>query len=281
MKHKYMEALNRRLSWERQNPIFPRHFGFKGFMCSAWRSQDPRPGGRWIDVDEWNKTRDGQHKNSRGIEDVEQSAFDKLLDNKDGIYDRVRAKSRIWLMSANNVINPILTSSPVQQDTPRRTTYGQEGFRRRFQHFQSQQNPEPEREYEIDPITNRKVFKNKSTESTPKPVEVPVKTFKGYGSQFQDFAPPASQSIEPGVKTYIPPSDSPSRPAAGHGERSGPCRESLKDYENDRQYKPFFRYEPDGQKPDPKNESLNAYDTRASFEGSRWEGAGGRPEGLR
>ena len=269
MKHKYMEALNRKLAWDRQNPISPRYFGFKGFMCSAWRGQDPRPGGRWVDVDELNKTRDGQHKNSKGIEDVEQSALDKLLDSKDGLYDRVRARSRIWLMSANNAINPTLNSSTVQQDAPRRSTYDREGFRRRFQHFQSQQTPEPEQEYEIDPITNRKVFKNKSSESTRKPIDVPVKTFKGYRSQFQDFVPSASKPTEPEAKTYTP-SDSSEKSGIGPSKPYDPIRESLKDYESDRQYKPFFRYEPDGQKPESRNESLNEYDRRTSYEASRW-----------
>jgi hypothetical protein len=270
MKHKYMEALNRKLSWERQNPISPRYFGLKGFMCSAWRGQDPRPGGRWVDVDKLNTTKDGQQKTSRGIEDVEQSAFDKLFDSKDGLYDRVRARSRIWLMSANDAISPILNSSTVQQDTPRRTTYDQDGFRKRFQHFQTQQSPETEKDYEIDPITNRKVFKNKSSESTRKPIDVPVKTFKGYRSQFHDFAPPASKPTEPEVKTYAPPSEPSSKSAADLNKQSDPCRESLKAYEMDREYKPFFRYEPDGQKPESKTESLNEYDRKTSYETSRW-----------
>ena len=268
MKHKYMEALNRKLSWERKNPLSPRHFGFKGFMCSAWRGQDPRPGGRWVDVEDLNPTKDGQQKSSRGIEDVEQSPFDKLFDCEDGLYDRVRARSRIWLMSANDAISPILHSSTVQQDAPRRTTYDQDGFRKRFQYFRSQQTPETEKDYEIDPITNRKVFKNKSSESTRKPSDVPVKTFKGYRSQFNDFTPPASNPTEPEAKTYTP-SDPCGKPASELNKQSDTSRESLSDNERSRECEPF-RYEPDGQRPESKTESLNEHDRKTSYEASRW-----------
>jgi hypothetical protein len=283
MKHKYTEAVNRKLSWERHNLISPRNVGLKGFMCSAWRGQDPRPGGSWVDVDQLDKARNGQQSNSRGIEDVEQNAFDKLLDSKDALYDQLRARSRIWLASANSAISPILSSSTVKKDSPRRTTYGPEDFQRRFQRFQSQQTPETDPEYEIDPITNRKVSKNKASENARKPIEVPVKTFKGYRSQFQDVVPPTSQPTESEVKTFIAPLNSSSKSAADPGKQSSPTRESLKDYESNRQWKPsflsFFRYEPDGQKPESKNESPTEYDRRSSYEPSRsHQSDGGAPQ---
>ena len=235
VKHKYIEAVNRKLSWERHNVASPRHSGFKGFMCSAWRGQDSSPGEQWVDV--------GQLKKPRGIEDVEQDAFDKLLDRKDGLYDRVRSRSRIWLMSANNAINPILSSTNIQKDTPRRTAYGQEDFERRFQRFQSQQTSETDHAYEIDPITNRKVFKNKTSKNTRKPIDVPVNTFKGYRSQFQDFGPPASQPRKP--------------------EKPCPVKEGLMDYDKKTGYGPVLYREPDGKLPeesDPVRESLKKYE---------------------
>ena len=236
MKHKYMEALNRKLSWERQNPGSSRHFGFKGFMCSAWRGQDPRPGGRWVDVDQLNKAKDGQQENGRGIEDVELSAFDKLLDSK-GLYDRLTARSRIWLQSANNAIHPTLNSSTVQPDTPHRRPFVHGHYRSRLIRFQSQNTPEAEPEYDIDPITNRKVFKNKTAEDTRKPIEVPVKTFKGYRSQFQDFTPPIPQSTEPEGKTTYKPVDTSEKSKSNLDEQHDTARESLKDYEGDQKYR--------------------------------------------
>jgi len=82
VKHKYIEAINRKLSWERQFPVHARHVGLKGFMCSAWCGQHPRPGGRWVNVDELKPmNEDSQRTKERGIEDVEQSPVDKLLES--------------------------------------------------------------------------------------------------------------------------------------------------------------------------------------------------------
>ena len=269
MKHKYIEALNKNLLWEHRNSLPTRRFGFKGFMCSAWRGQDHRNGGKWIDLDELSKMKKGKQQNSEGIEDVEQSAFDKLLDG--GIYDQLRATSRIWLTSANNAMNPLASSSTTQNEKPNSPTFGQEGPRRRIQLSQNQQASESAQEYEIDPITNRKVPKNKSSESTRQPIDVPVKTFKGYRSQFQGFPPPASQPTDSNVKTSNPPPES-SSGSAVNISKSPPdrTRESLEDYERHRQYRPYFRYEPDGQRSESMNECLGEYDRKSSYETSRW-----------
>ena len=257
--------MNRKLAWEHPNIIAPRHFAFKGFVCSAWRGQDPRTGGRWVDTDHSKKSK--EESSSRGIEDVEQNAVDELLEDKNGLYDRVRARSKVWLMSANSAINPILGSAAGKQDMPRQTTYGPEDFQKRFQRFQSQQSPEPNQEYEIDPITNRKVFKNKTSESR-KPIEVPVETFKGYRSQFHDFSPPASQATEPVLKTYIPPSN-PTSPTVGDtGKRSDPTRENLKEYEKNNQCRPLFRSGTEGQITQSKYEDPVGKNRRGSFETS-------------
>ena len=175
----------------------PRHFGVLGFMCSAWRGQEHRPEGRWVDMNGLNRTREGQQSRSRGIEDVEQNAFDRLFNSRDGLYDRVREKSRTWLMSANNAIIPMLSSTASKQDACCRTPYGQEDLKTCSPRFQSQETSDLNQEYEIDPITNRKVLKNKTLETTRKPIEVPVKTFKGYRSQFQDVTPPPAMPTEP------------------------------------------------------------------------------------
>lgn len=57
-------------------------------------------------------------------------------------------------------------------------------------------------EYKIDPITNRKVYKNTTNKAElnhRKPIDVPVKTFKGYRSQFSDLEPP---TLVPSFDTY-------------------------------------------------------------------------------
>jgi hypothetical protein len=116
IKHKYIEALNRKLAWDRQNPAFARQSGFKGFMCSAWRGNDAGSSGSWIDINKLKAARsDAGKKQSIGIEDVEQSAFDKLLDGKDGLYNLFQARSRIFHRAFNN-------SSYVPQQTPKAST---------------------------------------------------------------------------------------------------------------------------------------------------------------
>ncbi|PMD47475.1 hypothetical protein L207DRAFT_415893 [Hyaloscypha variabilis F] len=191
VKHKYIEALNRRLSWDRHSPVHTKHLGLKSFMCSAWRGQDPRPGGRWVDVDELfgNKERT-QKGTDKGIEDVEQSAVEKLFRNQDVVYDYIRARSsRLWAWNepASNASNESHTTANAPYTSPS-SVYDLEGFRKRFQTKQDFK-PSSDLEYVIDPITNRKVFRNKSNDSAEsgrKPINIPVKTFKGYRSQFQE-----------------------------------------------------------------------------------------------
>lgn len=64
--------------------------------------------------------------------------------------------------------------------------------------------PSSSQEYDIDPITNRKVpiqVTEKAavqvSENLRKSIEVPVKTFKGYRSQFSDLQPPSTNMAEP------------------------------------------------------------------------------------
>ena len=143
---------------------------------------------------------------------------------------------------------------PPQDYVIRRGTYGHKGFRRRFQ---SEQNSNTDLEYEIDPITNRKVFKNKSSETTRRPIEIPVKTLKGYRSQFQDLAPPASNSTQQDIKTFSSP------------DQSDPARERPKGYKKNITTKTFLRNEVDGKKPDAESDGPNEEALRASYEGSQ------------
>ena len=236
-------------------------------------------------MDELKATKDDPQKNeSRGIEDVEQSALDKLLNNRDSIYDFVRARSRFFgpgwsrtvVVSGTAMKNPTMSSSSTSTEVPS-STYGKEGFRRRFQ---SNENSSPEPEYEIDPITNRKVFKNKPSnpvETDRKPIEVPVKTFKGYRSQFQDFAPPTEKPSDEELKTYQPFLFH--EPDGKLPQIPDTITEGLKDYEGNG-YKPFFYNEPTGslrKKSDPVQDGLEDYDNQASYSAFRHNEPDGKP----
>ncbi|KUJ16724.1 uncharacterized protein LY89DRAFT_63392 [Mollisia scopiformis] len=199
VKHKYIEALNRKLSWDRHLPMHLRHLrhsGLKSFMCSAWRGQDSRPGGRWVNSEDLEYMNErNTEKKERGIEDVEQNALNHLLDNH---HKFIRAKARIFGPGWSTCHSTSWVSRPAQDsNTPptndmsdSSTVYGSEGFRKRF-HVRDYQEEE-QTEYEIDPITNRKVQKEPSqpTSDRSTSTDIPVKTFKGYRSQFKTFEPP-------------------------------------------------------------------------------------------
>jgi hypothetical protein len=124
-------------------------------------------------------------------------------------------------------------------------------------------------DYEIDPISNRKVFKSKSqaaTASKPATNPIPVKTFKGYRSQFSQFTPPqVSQSIE--EKTT-----SPSAPAIENATATDSVLSDSEMYLDGRSleeelgiYEPYRHNEPDGQPPleaDPVEEALKHFEER-------------------
>ncbi|KAE8452571.1 hypothetical protein EG329_013830 [Mollisiaceae sp. DMI_Dod_QoI] len=164
-------------------------------MCSAWRGQDSRPGGRWVNSDELDyinkKNKDNKNK---GLEDGEENLH-QMLDNH---HKFIRAKARMFpgwgtCHSTSWISRPELSStySPTDSMSASSTLYGSEGFRKRFQ-TREYDHYEDQTEYEIDPITNRKVPKKSSQPSNENttPADMPVKTFKGYRSQFKDFEPP-------------------------------------------------------------------------------------------
>jgi len=272
VKHKYIEALNRRLSWDRHLPGHPKHLGLKGFMCSAWRGQDPRPGGRWVDVDELldHKGRP-ERSTGKGIEDVEQSAVDKLFRNQDAVYDYIRARSsRIWAWT-DPASHESTTKIGTSYTSPS-SVYDLEGFRKRFQSNQDSNTSSGELEYEIDPITNRKVFKNQSKapiDSGRKPIEIPVKTFKGYRSQFQDKLPPSSsQSAPEPLPEDVTENDL--RPGGTSSNLYDPAH-GFEEYDCKVDYKSGQFYDPASigtNHLDPVQKGLQDYDTKISSKGS-------------
>ncbi|RFU30557.1 hypothetical protein B7463_g5768, partial [Scytalidium lignicola] len=270
LQRKYLQAVNRKLAWDGPRESYLRHSDLKGFMSGTWRGHDPRPGGRWVNVDALNTSSSHlQRANSSGIEEVERNALDKLLDHKDAVNDCVRAGSQMlgrgWntlFMSESNLDNDFRDLSQKSL----RQTKGQPSASTFASHY------EQDLEYDIDPITNKKVFK-KNTSGSAKPgeaSEIPVKTFKGYRSQFVEFIPPsmngpgnlAEKPVE-AEKRHNADNANMSildQPAARH-----PVFEEYHGTVPDN-YKPFRFNEPDGKFPeelksaDPVQESLKDYE---------------------
>lgn len=115
-----------------------------------------------------------------------------------------------------------------------------------------------EAEYEIDPITNRRVYKNTTSKSeeTRKSIDVPVNSFKGYRSQFQGFAPPESKSQKYSWNQEI--SEAP---------KQDPVQEGLKAYDAKADYETSRGYDPasmDIDYSDPDQAACKAYDEKIS-----------------
>jgi hypothetical protein len=266
VKHKYIEAITRKLSWDRHFPIPPQKGAFKGFMCSAWHARDPRPGGRWVDTDEVHTVRNKSAKGrEKGIEDVEESAVDKLLFNRKSMYDHMRAQSQLLnnlLRSSMASMASATTSTSHEDPSTTSKTYGQEQFRKRFQ-SSDESNSEPS--YVIDPITNRKVYKNKtseSTETTRKAIDIPVKTFKTYRSRFQQYVVP--EHLREYEEKHPYGSTLAEQPATAAGSEADASKlegipEFLEEFEKEKPYpRPI-------QDPDPVQESLRDYDAQVDY----------------
>jgi hypothetical protein len=240
-----MDACNRKLIWNRPNQAMARHLSFKEFMCSAWSGRDTRPTGRWVNVEELNGAiKNEQKKQDSGIEGAEQSAFDRLLNSRDGLYDLFQARSRALRDGLGT--SSFFHASTSSQAASQASTSG------KASQSESSSNSEPE--YDIDPITNKRVYRNQAD------------TFKGYRAQFQ---PTQSAHFDP-TREILQESETGSyKPYFAYepdGKIPDPLQDGLKDFDAGESYKPYFAYEPDGKIPDPVQEGLKEYETGVSYE---------------
>ncbi|KAH7384742.1 hypothetical protein BKA64DRAFT_581582 [Cadophora sp. MPI-SDFR-AT-0126] len=268
-KHRHIEALNRKLSWDRHFPI-GRHVGLKGFMCSAWRGHDSRPGGRWVNVDDLKTVNAKQQSNNEDIHDrFDRSRLESFMNSGDSLYDFIRARSRIfgpgWTSTRSEPSKTTSSPDPSPHGFTNSSTYGHEGFRRRFR---QQEEKAAEPEYDIDPITNRRI-----PDTLPKGVnvdEIPVKTFKGYRSQFQTFEPPTStaeptspeilHSLKERLKAY-------QSVGVEQSENEDPVQDGLKSYDEKVDYESGRFYDCVGidvDYSDPVQKGLKDYDNKIS-----------------
>lgn len=242
IKHKYLEAVNSRLSWDRHFPGYPKAYGLKGFMCSAWNNQNMRLGGGWANVDELRKPREMQDKDpiagTAGMQERYQSNIRDIQDRLRVLRSsmeayRARPISQRQKFDDNSSSSAKFTSSrsttcsrPLMYDSPAPSEICEnEGSRRRFQTQSGSQ------EYDIDPITNRKVYKNvpnTNLDSTYESTEIPVKTFDSYRSHFHTFQTPDSNPEATIIGDL--------KGSAETLESLDPVQEGLKDYDSKANY---------------------------------------------
>jgi hypothetical protein len=285
IKHKYVEALNRKLAWDRRLPVYATRWGLKGLMCSSWRAHDPRPGGRWVNVEELKEVKDdSKTAGSRGIEEVEQDALDELFGRKDAHRSVYRDDSFTDSTSAYPVGTRFRKGREPLADE-------MSASRCEWHNFGKGNTSAHEQEYVIDPITNRKVFgkskphsETQSRDAESPAIEIPVKTFKGYRSQFSQFGPPV-ESVERdaihldggNVANAARAAESTTQKVQDEAEKYKPFKYNEPDgkppvqgdaatdklREHDHLYKPFKYNEPDGkfpEKPDCVSECLSDFD---------------------
>ena len=237
-----MDACYRKLIWNRPNQATVKQPGFKEFMWSAWSRRDSRPTRRWVNVTELNDAiKEEQRNQNGGIEGDEQSAFDRLLNSRDGLYDLFQARSR--------ALRDGLGTSRFWQDPTPSETASQAPMGGRT--FTSESNTDFELEYEIDPITNRKVFRK------------PADTFKGYRAQFQSSVQtdPTREILEGSeIQSYKP-----FFAYEPDGKIPIKIEDGLKDFDSGESYKPYFACEPDGKLPDPVQDGLREFDASESY----------------
>lgn len=202
--------------------------GYKEFMCSAWPNDEFKPPGRWVNIKELNDAIKDEQKPDGGSEGADQSVFDRLLNKRDGLYNLFQARSRA-------LRDGLGTSSFLRHSTSQNGPHS---------------NPEPE--YYIDPITNKKVYRNPSeSDPTRKILEE---------SETQPYKP---------YFAYEP-----------DGKIPNPVQDGLRDFDNGESYKPYFAYEPDGKIPDPVQDGLKDFDSGESYKPYfAYEPDGKKPDG--
>lgn len=222
-----MDACNRKLVWDRPNQATAKQLGSKGAMCSFWPRHDSRPSGRWVNVEELNDAIKNAHDQGKGIGGAEQSIFDKLPNRRRGLHNLFHARSRALRYGSSSFLHHSTSSQPSSHSHTS------------VEATQSEPSANPEPEYDIDPITNKKVFRK------------PEDAFEGYRQQFQ--ADPIREILKESetkpYKPYFAYEPDGKIPNAAEKEIGQP------DLDSGEPYKPFFAYEPDGKIPGVVQES--------------------------
>lgn len=266
LQRKYLQAVNRKLGWDAPRDGYLKQSDLKGFMSSTWRGHDPRPGGRWVNVDGLGKASyQSQPDPSSGV-GLGQGAPGNLFDQQDGVNGYVHTPSPLFARGWNNLFTSKSKSYNNLQDLSQATLSrsGQRQTSKGSLEHTSIANQAHILEYEIDPITNRKVLKHNSRDSSG---AVPVgQTIFDLSSRrepvFEEYNPAVPDEYEP-FRFNEPDGKSPEELKS-----TDPVQESLREYERrtPNEYESFRFNEPDGKSPeelestDPVQESLKEYE---------------------
>lgn len=203
MRFQYAEAVNKNLFWGQQAHTDEAKRTVKRVVGHYWDVKDGRRGVRYSNADR-GQSPDNPNgvRPGRNIEDVERGVMDRFLfgDTSGGSWKPYEYDH------GSSPLQNIRSFIARQQDQMKDSIFGA-----------VESSPEPpkgespesarsdadraavfERDYTIDPITNRKVSKSPRKPRLDGAVDIPIKTFKKYRSQFAQFrAPEATESPGP------------------------------------------------------------------------------------
>ncbi|KAK3318724.1 hypothetical protein B0H66DRAFT_248640 [Apodospora peruviana] len=178
LRHKYVENLNRRLSWDQHPLADDARSALKRVVKGYWYPETANRirGARYVNMDASPKTPDNPDgvRPGQNIEDAERAPVEDFLFGHQAHHNARRSDKGQSLFS--------------------KSKKGRRGQKHGVRLS------EPDVEYTIDPITNRKVFQaplDNAFSTTEAGVEIPVKSFKSYRSQFAPFSPPLEDTQSP------------------------------------------------------------------------------------
>ncbi|OTB06458.1 hypothetical protein M426DRAFT_9598 [Hypoxylon sp. CI-4A] len=298
LKHKYVEALNKQLSWEQRSFDGHPRAVIKHMLRRYWNPAQLRYGSRFVSYNE----SDGRHRQTRatpGSEDGRMKA--NWTSNQSapwmssyGASNPFRPYSDTWKSRLDEINNWVSKAAGQAEYTSSATKPNG------AQPIPNNKNDRDAdvsfvEDYTIDPITNRKVFK-RTSEPIDDATSVPSDSFKAYRAQFTAFGPPKDEGRSGFVHSNGPPPPSElkeygrinieeengsSVPEEGSESPRHPIIQSeeyalnhLPPEEPDEQYDDFHRYqtyqqaELDEQTPEPtqKYEDLHNYKTYGASE---------------
>ncbi|KAI8628233.1 hypothetical protein F5Y19DRAFT_145637 [Xylariaceae sp. FL1651] len=198
LKHKYADAINRRLSWHEHPLAEEPGIALKRAVTRYWGPTAARYSSRWVNQDELDGRRDRPDRPSCGVDDHSRhTSFS---------FDTEPPRHDSWKSHVDQVINRWSRQTPRDINTRGETEMnsqpshiGNSSRKPKSQKKDKQERtPSVEEDYVIDPITNRKVPKTQHG-SAETDLEPPVQTFKSYRSQFAPFSPPTSAEERPPI----------------------------------------------------------------------------------
>ncbi|KAI1211085.1 uncharacterized protein F4807DRAFT_421543 [Annulohypoxylon truncatum] len=205
IKYKYIEAINRRLSWDQRTIDGHPKTVLKHMLRRYWDPNQVRCGSRFFNHDELNS----RQQHARNAQDIEHERGetpwhkDSWKDNHtnhrspfpdayDVFKSRMDETTKQWRTSKDG--RPREDFHPSSKEPTESTSA--EASSNQKDGYVDTMSPSPMEDYIIDPITNRKVLRKGSSlvEDTPSTTNEP---FRVYRSQFAAFNPPEDE-VNPG-----------------------------------------------------------------------------------